>query len=71
MINPRPVLREADFRKSSYSDPDRDCVQVARGSSWAAVRDSKTTFDSREDTRLMFTAQQFDTFLTQYRCANS
>jgi uncharacterized protein DUF397 len=66
MINVPPTFCEADFRKSSYSDPDRDCVQVARQGVWAAVRDSKTVFDSSKN-GLVFTAEVFDAFLAQYR----
>jgi hypothetical protein len=66
MIN-LPPLCEGDFRKSSYSDPDRDCVHVARQGAWVAVRDSKTIFDTADDRRLVLTAEQFDAFLALYR----
>lgn len=67
MINSSPVFAEADFRKSSYSDPDRDCVQVARRGDRVAMRDSKTAFDGRDDCWLVLPAERFDVFLAQHR----
>jgi hypothetical protein len=67
MINSVPAFAEADFRKSSHSDPDRDCVHVARRGAWVAMRDSKTAFNGRSDCRLMLPAEQFDVFLAHHR----
>lgn len=63
MTKPRPAFAEAEFRKSSKSWPDKDCVQVARRDDWVAVRDTKTTFGTPADHHLVFTAGQFDDFL--------
>lgn len=52
-----PVFPESSFRKSTFSDPDRDCVHVARSEGWVAVRDSKTAFSA--DNTLVFTAERF------------
>jgi hypothetical protein len=65
MINFQPTFCEDDFRKSSYSDPDRECVHVARRGAWIVLRDSKTVFDTPEDRRLVLTAERFDMFLGQ------
>jgi hypothetical protein len=67
MTNLPPAFHETDFRKSSLSDPDRDCVEVARRGVWVAVRDSKTAFNSTEDCQLVLTAELFDLFLAQHR----
>ena len=67
MTNSVPAFAEADFRKSSYSDPDRDCVHIARCGAWVAVRDSKMPFNDRQDHWLLLPAEQFDTLLAQHR----
>jgi len=67
MINSLPTFAEGDFRKSSYSDPDRDCVHIARRGTWVAVRDSKTAFNSQEDRWLVLPAGRFDIFLAQHQ----
>lgn len=67
MINSSPMFVEPTFRKASYSDPDRDCVHVARRGGWVAMRDSKTTFDGREDCWLVLPVERSDMFLAQYR----
>ncbi|MET8763083.1 DUF397 domain-containing protein [Lentzea sp. NPDC004782] len=63
MIANAPVFEEADFRKSSRSNPDKDCVHVARRDGWVAVRDTKKVFGAPDDHRMWFTADQFDAFL--------
>jgi len=65
MIKPLPTFTESDFRKSSYSDPDRDCVHVARQGAWVALRNTKTVFNTPEDRRLVLTAERFDVFLAR------
>jgi hypothetical protein len=67
MTSPRPSFREADFRKSSYSDPQQDCVHVAQRAGWVEMRDTKTEFDSPADGRLALTAEQFAGFLSSIR----
>jgi hypothetical protein len=64
MIENVAVFTEVEFRKSSMSDPDRDCVAVARRPDRVAVRDTKTAFGAPGDHHLLFTAAQFDSFLT-------
>lgn len=67
MINPRPTFSEGDFRKSSRSDPDKDCVHVARRDGRVEVRDTKTVFGTPSDHHLAFTAEQFDRLLVSTR----
>lgn len=61
------AFAERDFRKASASNPDRQCVRVARRDGWVEVRDDKTTFDGPEDVHLVFTEAQFDAFLDGMR----
>jgi hypothetical protein len=63
MIASAPAFEEADFRKSSRSVPDKDCVHVARRDGWVTVRDTKKVFGAPDDHRMLFTADQFDDFL--------
>jgi hypothetical protein len=63
MITVKPVFAESEFRKSSRSIPDKECVQVARRDDAVAVRDTKTPFGTPADQHLIFTADQFDDFL--------
>jgi Domain of unknown function (DUF397) len=59
-----PVFQRNQFRKSSSSGQNpQACVEVARGQGWVAVRDSKQTWGSPDDHRLVFTAEQFDNWL--------
>ncbi len=67
MIKAQPTFREADFRKSSRSDPQQNCVHVARRAGWVELRDSKTIFGSQGDGRLMLTAEQFEGLLSSTR----
>lgn len=62
-----PAFAERDFRKASASNPDRQCVRVARQDEWVELRDDKTTFGAYDDLRLVFTAEEFDTFLAVVR----
>lgn len=68
MTTNAPTFEEADFRKSSRSLPDQDCVHVARRDGWVAVRDTKKVFGAPDDHRLLFTADQFDGFLEGLGC---
>jgi uncharacterized protein DUF397 len=63
MINNRPAFIEADFRKSSKSEAQTDCVHVGRRNGRVQVRDTKTVFDSLNDHRLAFTSEQFNQLL--------
>jgi Domain of unknown function (DUF397) len=65
MTNIPPTFSEADFRKSSWSEPDRDCVHVARRGGWVAVRDTKTVFGTADDHHLNFSAEQFEGLLNR------
>jgi hypothetical protein len=38
-----------DFRKSSFSDPDRECVGLVFRGGQLTVRDTKTSFGSADD----------------------
>ena len=60
-----PTFEEADFRKSSRSVPDKDCVHIARRDGRVEVRDTKKVFGAPDDHRLVFTAAQFDDFLAR------
>lgn len=62
MSKNRPTFSEHDFRKATLSEPDRDCVQVARKGNWVEIRDDKKLFGAPDDVRLALTAEQFDTF---------
>ena len=62
MINPPPTFTEGEFRKASRSEPDKQCVHVARRAGWVEVRDTKKVFGAADDHRLVFTAEQFDGF---------
>lgn len=66
-----PTFTENDFRKASASQPDRECVRVARRDGWVELRDDKTTFGTPEDTRLVLTAAQFDDFLQRVRAGET
>lgn len=55
MITAQPTFTEADFRKSSRSEPDRDCVLVARRAGWVEMRDSKIAFGAANDRHLVLT----------------
>lgn len=67
MSSTLPVFAQREFRKASASQPNRECVRVARRDGWVEVRDDKTTFDGPEDVRLVFTEAQFDAFLRGMR----
>lgn len=60
MTAPRPTFTETDFRKARRSEPDLNCVHIARRDGWVEMRDTKKTFDAPDDHRLVFTAAQFD-----------
>lgn len=62
-----PAFAEREFRKASASNPDRQCVRVARRDGWVELRDDKRAFGARDDVRLVFTETQFDEFLTGTR----
>ncbi|MGH3587152.1 MAG: DUF397 domain-containing protein [Pseudonocardia sp.] len=59
-----PTFERGQFRKSTRSgqDPQR-CVEVARADGWVAVRDSKQSWNSSGDHRLVFTDAQFDSWI--------
>ncbi|TCP43891.1 uncharacterized protein DUF397 [Tamaricihabitans halophyticus] len=67
-MNTAPLsFTEAEFRKATRSDPDKNCVQVARRDGWVELRDDKTVFGAADDHRLVFTAEEFDAFLSDGR----
>jgi Domain of unknown function (DUF397) len=64
MNNAMPTFERSEFRKSTRSGQNpQACVEVARGGGWVAIRDSKQAWDSADDHRLVFTADQFDAWL--------
>ena len=66
-----PLFAEAEFRKAVRSEPDKNCVMVARRGGWVELRDSKTTFGAAGDHRLVFTAEEFDAYLAGARAGRS
>lgn len=58
-----PDLTGARWRKSSRSGGGQNCVEVARATTWAAIRDTK----SREVGMLTFAAEPFGTFVTSIK----
>lgn len=62
-----PAFVEHDFRKASASQPNKECVRVARRDGWVELRDDKTTFGAVDDLRLVFTESQFDAVLAGVR----
>lgn len=67
MINPSmPNFGRHDFRKATRSGQNpQACVEVARGAGWVVIRDSKQVWESADDRRLVFSAEQFEAFLTK------
>ena len=65
-----PAFTPGEFRKASASRPDKECVCVARRDGWVELRDDKKEFDAPDDHRLLFTDEQFDTFLASVRAGN-
>ena len=53
MSSARPTFTESDFRKATVSQPNQSCVEIARRSGWAEVRDSKTAFGAANDRRIV------------------
>ncbi|MFB9432335.1 DUF397 domain-containing protein [Streptoalloteichus tenebrarius] len=58
-----PDLTQAVWRRSSQSVASGNCVEVARGPGWVAVRDSKNP----SGPALVFEPGRFDVFLRQVR----
>lgn len=69
MLNPTmPIFGRHDFRKATSSGQNpQACVEVARRADRVAIRDSKLTWDSADDRRLAFSADQFDACLAILR----
>lgn len=63
----RHTFAETDFRKATASQPDKDCVRVARRDNLVELRDDKTEFGAADDHRLILSAEQFDAFQTAAR----
>jgi hypothetical protein len=64
-----PVFERDVFRKALRSGQNpQACVEVARGNGWVVIRDSKQRWNSEEDHRLVFTAEQFDAWVAA-QCA--
>jgi hypothetical protein len=73
MINPTmPIFGRNDFRKASRSGQNpQACVEVARSAGWVVVRDSKQLWNSADDHRLVFSAEQFDDCLAALRAGST
>lgn len=67
MTSAPPAFDEPDFRKASASQPNKECVCVARKDGRVELRDDKTTFGAADDVRLVFTEDRFDAFLAGVR----
>lgn len=64
MTNAMPIFERSEFRKSTRSGQNpQACVEVARVGGWVALRDSKQEWNSTDDHRLVFSADQFDAWL--------
>lgn len=59
MRTPRLDLTHAEWRASSYSGGQGQCVEIARGDGWAAIRDSKNPSGGA----LVLTSDQLSAFL--------
>jgi hypothetical protein len=57
------VLRDAPFRKSSFSQPDGGCVEVGVSDGYLRVRDTKDPGGPE----LVFTAREWDAFVRGVR----
>ncbi|ANY05904.1 DUF397 domain-containing protein [Pseudonocardia sp. HH130630-07] len=66
-----PEFGEADFRTATASQPNGDCVQVARRAGWVALRDDKTDFGADDDHRLLLTGDAFDRAQDAWRTGGS
>lgn len=64
---PQRCFTAQDFRKSSFSDPDRNCVEVAQRTDLAQLRDSKTAFGADDDGRLTLDPVGFGALLRSMR----
>ncbi|MGH3752865.1 MAG: DUF397 domain-containing protein [Pseudonocardiaceae bacterium] len=62
-----PDLTGARWRTSSRSGGGQNCVEVARSSTWAAVRDTK----NRDAATLTVDAATFDAFLANVKAGRS
>ncbi|WP_245975666.1 DUF397 domain-containing protein [Amycolatopsis palatopharyngis] len=71
MKTTRPTFAEVEFRKATRSDPEKQCVRVARRNGWVELRDDKTTFGAADDHRLVFTAEEFDAYLVGSRAGET
>lgn len=58
-----PALTGARWRTSSRSGGGQNCVEVARSTTWAAVRDTK----NRDGATLTFGPATFDAFLADVK----
>jgi hypothetical protein len=73
-MNGMPTFRADEFRKARASDPNQNCVRVARKLGWAVIWDDKPTgMNTVEDAflssaeLLYFTDEQFDAWQDGHR----
>jgi hypothetical protein len=58
----RPHFAEEDFRKATASNPDLNCVRIARRGDQVELRDDKTAFGAPDDHRIVLPSAEFDRF---------
>ena len=71
MSSSTPTFGEHEFRKANISNPNRECVRVARRDGWVEIRDDKTTFGAPDDHRIRLTETQFDNYQLAVASGNS
>lgn len=62
--NPVPDFESATWRKSSYSQGQNNCVEIARTGRWVGVRDSKL---GQHSPVLVFTEAEWAAFQAAVR----
>lgn len=62
--NPVPDFGSATWRKSSYSQGQNNCVEIARKDGWVGIRDSKL---GNESPVLVFTEAEWTAFQAAVR----
>src|SRR5262245_47619924 len=66
-----PHFAEEEFRKATASEPNKDCVRVARRTDRVELRDDKTGFGAPDDHRIVLTGAEFDRFQAGVRVSRA